>query len=303
MLQASSCTMLLHGLCAEGGVRRRRAAVPRLYFASASVRSIHSPPCSSSQTHQATRLFKISLVFLRSMTPLSSKDYLDKEPEAKENVRRYRQEGNNRGLALKTAIAISAAFALAHHYFPLNSSIHIKKHAPNSVMPGIKEDTAYGWKDDVWPIRPQQAWDISTDFSHPRKLKYEVEEGTWLRLDVSPEGEIVFDMLGSARSFSIPATQRHCSFIFDSLQVTFTVCQRTRCKLWKPPPHGERIRFCWVCHGIRILTSPLMGNTWSSVRMLGSELKIYGQCRGMVAKKRLCEHTDQRPPSISISRF
>ncbi|KIK54484.1 hypothetical protein GYMLUDRAFT_177108 [Collybiopsis luxurians FD-317 M1] len=53
------------------------------------------------------------------------------------------------------------------------------------------------WKDDIWPIREQTPWDISTDFPHPRVLEYEVDEGTWLRLDVHPKtGDIVFDMLG-----------------------------------------------------------------------------------------------------------
>ena len=55
-----------------------------------------------------------------------------------------------------------------------------------------------GWKDDVYPIFPTTPWDISTDFPYPRKLKYEVTEGTWLRLDVHPSnGEIVFDMMGT----------------------------------------------------------------------------------------------------------
>ena len=53
------------------------------------------------------------------------------------------------------------------------------------------------WKDNVWPLREQTPWDISTDLSHPRRLEYDVEEGTWLRLDVHPKsGDIVFDMVG-----------------------------------------------------------------------------------------------------------
>jgi hypothetical protein len=60
------------------------------------------------------------------------------------------------------------------------------------------------WKDDIWPWRPPTAWDISTDFPYPRLLEYDVEEGTWLRLDVHPTtGEIVFDMLGDL--YCLPA--------------------------------------------------------------------------------------------------
>lgn len=65
-------------------------------------------------------------------------------------------------------------------------------------------DPASQWKDDIWPIRPQTAWDISTDYPYPRQLEYDVTEGTWLRLDVHPQtGEIVFDMLGDI--YCLPA--------------------------------------------------------------------------------------------------
>jgi hypothetical protein len=61
------------------------------------------------------------------------------------------------------------------------------------------------WRDDVWPFRPQSPWDISTDFPHPRKLEYDVTEGTWMRLDIHPEtGDIVFDMLGDI--YCLPAS-------------------------------------------------------------------------------------------------
>ncbi|KAI1784218.1 hypothetical protein LXA43DRAFT_1043367 [Ganoderma leucocontextum] len=53
------------------------------------------------------------------------------------------------------------------------------------------------WRDDIWPLREQTPWDISTDFPFPRKLEYDVTEGTWMRLDVHPKtGEIIFDLLG-----------------------------------------------------------------------------------------------------------
>mgnify|MGYP001195776844 CR=1 FL=1 len=53
------------------------------------------------------------------------------------------------------------------------------------------------WHDDVFPLRNSTPWDISTDFPYPRKLEYDVTEGTWLRLDVHPKtGDIVFDMVG-----------------------------------------------------------------------------------------------------------
>lgn len=58
-------------------------------------------------------------------------------------------------------------------------------------------DPALEWRDDEYPLHQQTPWDISIDFNHPRKLEYDVTEGTWLRLDVHPKsGDIVFDMIG-----------------------------------------------------------------------------------------------------------
>ncbi|KAG7086468.1 hypothetical protein E1B28_002419 [Marasmius oreades] len=59
------------------------------------------------------------------------------------------------------------------------------------------DDPADSFQDNIWPIRNQTPWDISTDFPYPRLLQYRVTEGTWLRLDVHPtSGDVVFDMLG-----------------------------------------------------------------------------------------------------------
>lgn len=58
-------------------------------------------------------------------------------------------------------------------------------------------DPASGWQDNILPYREQTPWDISTDFPYPRVLEYDVQEGTWLRLDVHPQtGDIIFDMVG-----------------------------------------------------------------------------------------------------------
>ena len=71
-------------------------------------------------------------------------------------------------------------------------------HETNLRLVSIKKvDPVAEWQDNVWPIREQTPWDISTDYHYPRLLNYDVREGTWLRLDVNPaSGDIVFDMLG-----------------------------------------------------------------------------------------------------------
>jgi hypothetical protein len=66
-----------------------------------------------------------------------------------------------------------------------------------SLPKPASQDPGANWKDDVWPIRQPKQWDISTDFPYPRTLEYDVQEGTWLRLDVHPKtGDIIFDMAG-----------------------------------------------------------------------------------------------------------
>ncbi|KAJ7898463.1 hypothetical protein B0H13DRAFT_2520490 [Mycena leptocephala] len=54
-------------------------------------------------------------------------------------------------------------------------------------------------------IREQTPWDISTDYAYPRAVEFDVTEGTWLRLDVSPTGDIVFDMLGDV--YCLPSAE------------------------------------------------------------------------------------------------
>ncbi|KAG6332695.1 hypothetical protein ID866_6396 [Astraeus odoratus] len=79
------------------------------------------------------------------------------------------------------------------------------EYPPASPLSTEFDDPASEFKDDVFPLRQQDPWDISTDFPYPRTLAYDVEEGTWLRLDVHPiSGDIVFDMAGDI--YCLPAS-------------------------------------------------------------------------------------------------
>ncbi|KZT73997.1 hypothetical protein DAEQUDRAFT_761464 [Daedalea quercina L-15889] len=103
------------------------------------------------------------------------------------------------GAALSTVFSGISAFSrlsnLVHH--------HSAGGKP-TIFATEKVDPSSQWKDDIWPIREQTPWDISTDYPFPRKLEYDVTEGTWLRLDVHPKtGDIVFDMLGDL--YCLPA--------------------------------------------------------------------------------------------------
>ncbi|KAL1742540.1 hypothetical protein HDZ31DRAFT_43021 [Schizophyllum fasciatum] len=82
------------------------------------------------------------------------------------------------------------------------------------IVAPVETDPARDWHDNVWPLREQTPWDISTDFPYPRRFQADVTEGTWLRLDVHPNsGDIVFDILGdiyciSGDDWGVPARAR-----------------------------------------------------------------------------------------------
>ncbi|KAI6138939.1 hypothetical protein BKA82DRAFT_1000833 [Pisolithus tinctorius] len=103
------------------------------------------------------------------------------------------------------ALTLSASVCLALLVWRGASlpSVYNPLHTPSVNYPSTSplspdyDDPASEFKDDVFPLRQHDPWDISTDFSYPRTLKYDVEEGTWLRLDVHPvSGDVVFDMAG-----------------------------------------------------------------------------------------------------------
>ncbi|KAJ3857343.1 hypothetical protein EV368DRAFT_77833 [Lentinula lateritia] len=101
----------------------------------------------------------------------------------------YDTRKKRRALNILTSLVLITGAATFSSLLP--SSLHYW-HIPSGHQTIIDE-----WKDDIWPLREQNPWDITTDFPHPRVLEYKVNEGTWLRLDVHPTtGDIVFDMIG-----------------------------------------------------------------------------------------------------------
>ncbi|TFY58581.1 hypothetical protein EVJ58_g6333 [Rhodofomes roseus] len=108
---------------------------------------------------------------------------------------------------LQAVLLLTSAAALSTTLSGLSASVYQRLAVVREgVSATTAEDPSSQWKDDTWPIREQTPWDISTDYPFPRKLEYDVTEGTWLRLDVHPKtGEIVFDMLGDL--YCLPAAQ------------------------------------------------------------------------------------------------
>lgn len=92
------------------------------------------------------------------------------------------------------SLAVCASILFPSRWNFLNANRSLLRPVPNSYT---LADPSSEFKDDIWPLRSQTPWDISTDYPYPRLLEYDVTEGTWLRLDVHPTtGDIIFDILG-----------------------------------------------------------------------------------------------------------
>src|SRR5512144_1858758 len=53
----------------------------------------------------------------------------------------------------------------------------------------------------------KKKWDVSADFGPSQKLAFDTSEGTWMNVDVSPDGKrIVFDLLGDLYMMPIEGT-------------------------------------------------------------------------------------------------
>ena len=54
------------------------------------------------------------------------------------------------------------------------------------------------------PPAPAEKWDVSADLGPTTKLSFDTSEGTWMNVDVSPDGRrIVFDLLGDLYTMPI----------------------------------------------------------------------------------------------------
>lgn len=104
------------------------------------------------------------------------------------------------------------------------------------------------------PEKPDVAADINAPRADARHVTFEVHEGTWMSLDVSPDGStIAFDMLGDIYSMPIaggeakaltkgPAFDCHPRFSPDGKTIAFTSDRGGNENLWLMGPGGENPR-------------------------------------------------------------
>ena len=120
--------------------------------------------------------------------------------------------------SLLVAVAVAAASPLAQQPAP----------APAAAKPDDK-------KDEEKPKEPK--WDVTAEFGPTSKVAFDTSEGTWMNVDVSPDGaRVVFDLLGdlyvmpiAGSTAAAPATRLTTGPAFD-MQPRFS-------------PDGKRIAF------------------------------------------------------------
>ena len=92
-------------------------------------------------------------------------------------------------------------------------------------------------KDKKDTEKKEPTWDVAAEFGPTSKIAFDTSEGTWMNVDVSPDGaRIVFDLLGdlylmpiSGSTAAAPATRLTSGPVFD-MQPRFS-------------PDGKRIAF------------------------------------------------------------
>lgn len=75
-------------------------------------------------------------------------------------------ESKRKTFSVLTSLALLSVAATFSAFFPSSlPSLH------DLSLSLCRKAATPEWKDDIWPIRQQTSWDISTDFDHPRVLE------------------------------------------------------------------------------------------------------------------------------------
>ena len=118
--------------------------------------------------------------------------------------------------SLLVAIAVAAASPLAQQPAP----------APAAAKPDDK-------KEEEKPKEPK--WDVTAEFGPTSTVAFDTSEGTWMNVDVSPDGRsIAFDLLGDI--YTMPIAGGHPTRITSGL--AFDMQPRFS-------PDGRMLAFTW----------------------------------------------------------
>ena len=166
-------------------------------------------------------------------------------------------------------------------------------------------------------------WDVSAPLGPTKEVTFTTDEGTWMNLDVSPDGkEIIFDLLGDIYIMPIsggnatlllggPAYEVQPRFSPDGARISFTSDRAGGDNIWIVDRDGtnpvqvtkEDFRLvnnaCWTPDGDYIVAK----KHFTSTRSLGAgEMWIYhasGGGKGLQLTKRKNDQQDVGEPCVS----
>ena len=104
--------------------------------------------------------------------------------------------------------------------------------------------------------KPAEKWDVNADLGPTTRLSFETAEGTWMNVDVSPDGkQIVFDLLGdiyvmpiggsstaASRIASGPAFDMQPRFSPDGKRIAFSSDRDGLWNIWTMDPDGKNAK-------------------------------------------------------------
>jgi Tol biopolymer transport system component len=115
----------------------------------------------------------------------------------------------------------------------------------------------------LWPASPRalqgdaKKWDVAADLGPTRTIAFDTSEGTWMNLDVSPDGrQVVFDLLGdiymmpiggtgsspATRITSGPAFDMQPRFSPDGKRIAFSSDRDGLWNIWTMDPEGKNAK-------------------------------------------------------------
>jgi imidazolonepropionase-like amidohydrolase/Tol biopolymer transport system component len=218
-------------------------------------------------------------------------------------------------------IVLSCSVAVANPALPGNSSTFGQ--ADPSVTQGSDRQSSRAVVLPRTPARNPQTWDVSAHHGPGRDVPIDTREGTWMSLDVSPDGgEIAFDLLGDIYTIPIGGGEAHAltsgnawdmqpRFSPDGKEIAFTSDRGGGDNIWVMDRNGSNLRP--VTHEkYRLLNQPAWSpdgafivarKHFTGTRSLGAgEMWLYhrsGDTDGVQMTKARTKEKDSNEPAFS----
>ncbi len=204
-----------------------------------------------------------------------------------------KNDGSQRRLGLAPTLAAVALLATAVGVAPVGFA---RDHRPQSVDELVQGSGQEAAGQDA------PAWDVTAARGRTRTIDFETREGTWMSVDISPDGRwIVFDLLGHIYRVSADGGAAECltqnsgvavnyqpSYSPDGTTIAFVSDRTNQPNLWLMDSDGSNPRAvfrddavrvakpAWTPDGQYILVQRRPGGIWMYHREGGDGISILG---------------------------